>query len=135
MQAISVHTCNQGYVLDMPSGRPAATQRTEFGSRLHEFRQKRGLSQRDVSDALGITQQSYAAWERKPVALKPEQLAILSQLIGCSIDDLLGLSPKAEKRGGPIGRARQVFEQVSQLPRAQQRKIVDVVEALVAQAS
>ena len=86
-----------------------------------------------MSDALGITQQSYAAWERRPVALKPEQLATLSQLLGCSVDDMLGLSPKPVKRGGPIGRARQIFDQVSQLPRTQQRKIVDVVEALVAQ--
>lgn len=117
----------------MPAGRPAATERTEFGSRLHEFRLQRGLSQRDVSEALGITQQSYAAWERKPVALKPDQLAALAQLLGCSVDDLLGLAPKPVKRGGPTGRARQAFEQVSRLPRAQQRKIVEVVEALVGQ--
>lgn len=86
-----------------------------------------------MSDALGITQQSYAAWERRPVALKPEQLGTVAQLLGCSVDDLLGLSPKTAQRGGPIGKARQLFDQVSQLPRAQQRKIVDVVEALVAQ--
>ena len=119
----------------MPAGRPAATQRTDFGSRLHEFRQSRGFSQRDVADSLGITQQSYAAWERRPVALKPEQLAALAQHLSCSVDDLLGIAPKPTKRGGPVGRTRQVFDQVSQLPRSQQRKIVEVVEALVAQAS
>ena len=133
MQANSVQTCNPGYDVDMPAGRPATTKRTDFGKRLYELRQNRGLSQRDVADTLGITQQSYAAWERRPIALKPEQLAALVQILGCSVDDLLGLTPKPVRRGGPTGKTRQVFEQVSKLPRAQQRKIVDVVEALVAQ--
>ena len=135
MQANSVQPCNPGYDPAMPAGRPAASQRTDFGNRLYEFRQRRGFSQRHVADSLGITQQSYAAWERRPVALKPEQLAALAQLLGCSVDDLLGIAPKPIKRGGPVGRTRQVFDQVSQLPRSQQRKIVEVVEALVAQAS
>lgn len=39
------------------------------------------------------------------------------------------------RRGGPVGRTRRVFETVSQLPRNQQQKILDVVDALVAQTS
>ena len=38
-------------------------------------------------------------------------------------------------RGGPVGKTRQVFETVSHLPRHQQQKIIEVVEALVAQNS
>jgi len=41
-------------------------------------------------------------------------------------------APRAA-RGGPVGRVRRVFESVSQLPRQQQQRIIDVVEALVAQ--
>jgi transcriptional regulator with XRE-family HTH domain len=130
VQAISSVECNSLYGGDMPIGRPATTKRTPFGTQLYEFRTKRGLSQKDLAEALSITQQGYAVWERRPVALRPDQLTALSKLLECSIDELLGLNYKAPKQDGPIGRVRQAFEQVSKLPRGQQRKIIEVVEAL-----
>jgi transcriptional regulator with XRE-family HTH domain len=130
MQVISSTTCNSSYTDDMPIGRPATTERTSFGSHLYDSRVRRGLSQKHLAEALDITQQAYAAWERYPVALRPDQLTALAKLLECSIDELLGLNYKAPKQDGPVGRVRQAFERVSKLPRGQQRKIIEVVEAL-----
>ena len=119
----------------MPAGRPAFTARCDFGARLFELRQRKGFSQKQMADALGITQQSYALWERRPVALRPEQITQLADILACGVGDILGIPSRPLQRGGPVGKVRQVFEQVSKLPRAKQRKIVEVVEALVLQAS
>jgi len=135
MQAFSEPASNQLYGCGMPAGRPAQTERTEFGERLYRLREQRGLSQKQMAEKLGIIQQSYAAWERYPTALKPEQLARLAKILDCSVDELIGNESKPRRAGGPVGRIRRVFEAVTQLPRHQQNKVADFVEAFVAQNS
>jgi transcriptional regulator with XRE-family HTH domain len=87
-----------------------------------------------VAEHLGITARAYAFWERDPVALKAEQLAALAKLFDVSVDYLVGQEPPRERKGGPMGRVRRVFEQVSRLPRSQQQYILKVVEDLVGSA-
>ena len=133
MQAYSVSLFSPGYSDDMAMGRPAKTKRTEFGERLVTARQEAGLSQAQVADKLGITQQSYGGWERRETALKPEHLVQLSVILNVTVDYLLGKENGRKRSGGPAGKARQIFERVSQLPRAtQQRILANVEDALTA---
>jgi transcriptional regulator with XRE-family HTH domain len=136
MQALSVSQQNRPYIWGMPGGRPPKSKtRSEFGQRLHDARQAKGLSQSQVAEALGITQPSYADWERSAVALKPDYLPKLSEVLGVSFESLLGVTPpQARGATGPMGKVRRIFETVSKLPRHQQQRIISVVEALVAQA-
>jgi len=132
MQELSVSHSEQPYIAAMPGGRPPKSQkRTAFGQRLLEARLSKGLSQNHVAEALGVTQPSYADWERSAVALKPEYLPKLAALLSVSIDLLLGISSRPRSSGGPIGKARLIFEQVSQLPRLQQQRILATVEDML----
>lgn len=134
MQALSRDAINHVYSVPMPSnmGRPAKSERTEFGERIVAVREEAGLSQRELAEKLGITQRALSWWEREPVALKPEQMTALAAALGVSTDCLLGVDAPKKRGTGPIGKARKVFEAVSKLPRHQQQKIVDVVETFVA---
>ena len=115
----------------MPGGRPPKSQvRSAFGQRLHNARQTKGLSQNQVAEALGITQPSYADWERSAVSLKPEYLPKLAELFSISVDHLLGVESKKPSKG-PAGKARLIFERVSQLPRFQQQRILATVEDML----
>jgi hypothetical protein len=53
--------------------------------------------------------------------------------LGVSVEDLLSADLVAEPKRGPVGRMQKVFADVSQLPRRQQAKIIELVEALVDQ--
>ena len=117
----------------MQTGRPAKTKRSDFGARLHAAREAKGLSQAQVADKLGIAQQSYAAWERRDVALRADQLQQIADVLGVGVEQLLGNTPKPTRAAGPVGRLRQVFESASKLPRHQQAKVAEFVEAFVAQ--
>ena len=117
----------------MQTGRPAKTKRSDFGARLHAAREARGLSQAQMADKLGLAQQSYAAWERRNVALRADQLQQLAEILGVGVDQLLGHATKPARAAGPVGRLRQVFENASKLPRHQQAKVAEFVEAFVAQ--
>ena len=108
----------------MPAGRPSKHARSPFGARLHLARQQAGLSQLQVAGVLGVTQPSYADWERRSVALKPEYLPKLAEMLGVSVDYLVGKEPAKRPPAAPAGRARQVFDAVLKLPRKQQAKVV-----------
>jgi hypothetical protein len=58
----------------------------------------------------------------------------LATVLGCRVEDLLGgpIGPQP-KRAEPVGQLQRVFEQVRRLPRRQQRKVVEVLSALVVQ--
>jgi transcriptional regulator with XRE-family HTH domain len=135
MQALSCTTKNKVYAVDMTAymGRPTNRKRTAFGERLVEAREAAGLSQRDLAEKIGISQRALSWWEREPVALKPEQLVALAEVLGVTTDHLLGRAPEKKRGSGPKGKAQKVFEAVSKLPRHQQKKIIDVVESFVNQ--
>ena len=113
----------------MQRGRPSNKPRTEFGHRVYEARTVKGLSQAQVAEALGVTQASYGAWERVPVALRPEQVEKLAEILGVSVSYLFGERPSS--KSGPRGKARQLFEQLSDLPRSQQGHALAVLEAFI----
>jgi transcriptional regulator with XRE-family HTH domain len=119
-------------IVDMTArGRPSTRPRTAFGRRLAETREQAGLSQAELGEKLGMSQRAVAHWERKKTALHPEQLEALAKVLKVSVDELVSGNGKVPRQNGPQGRVRQVFEAVSKLPRRQQEKIVDVVEAFV----
>jgi transcriptional regulator with XRE-family HTH domain len=132
MQAFPLTFSRPVYGQGVKTGRPSKRPRTPFGQRVYEAREALGLSQAEVAGKLGINQASYGAWERDPVALRPDQVEQLAKILNVSIEQLYGVSaPKS--RGGPAGKARQIFERVSQLPRAtQQRILANVEDALTA---
>jgi len=133
MQASSIKNIFGLYALGMKTGRPAKIERTGFGERVRAAREAAGLTQQQVADQLGITQPSYALWERHAVALKPEQIANLAKILGVRVEELVNPTSPQNRRGGPAGKLRRVFEQASDLPRAQQQHILKILEPFVAQ--
>jgi len=134
MQAISLTDSEQVYADGMQTGRPSNKKRPPFGERLHALREQAGLSQQQIAEALGLTQRAYAYWERNPVALRPEQLVKLGEILGVSVEELLNGDGKKSRRGGPTGKMRRVFDEVSALPRSRQQRIVAVVEDMLTAA-
>jgi transcriptional regulator with XRE-family HTH domain len=131
MQAQNIDIKTGPYTDGMKTGRPAKSERTAFGEHIHSLREAAGLSQQQVADALGISQPAYALWERRDVAVRIDQLRKLSDVLGTPVDGLVNFAAETKRRGGPQGRARQTFEDVSKLPRSRQKKILDVVDALI----
>jgi transcriptional regulator with XRE-family HTH domain len=113
------------------AGRPPKGERPEFGQRMTEARERAGLTQTELAKKLGVTQQVVAAWERRVIALRPDQIKALAQAINTTADYLIGIAENCKGSNGPSGKVRHVFEQVSKLPRRQQQKVVEVVEAFV----
>jgi transcriptional regulator with XRE-family HTH domain len=115
----------------MPSGRPSPEPRTPFGQRLLAAREAAGRSQAEVAARLGLKQAAYAAWERYPVALRPDQIEAVAGLLKIPVKDLFEKTPRGFMKCGPAGRARRAFEALSQLSRHKQKDILDFMEAML----
>jgi transcriptional regulator with XRE-family HTH domain len=132
MQADSLFINSIPYTEPMTAGRPAKFTRSAFGAKLFAARQQMGFSQMQLAEKLGITQSTYAGWERRTTALKPEYISKIANVLNVSVDYLLGHENGGQRKGGPIGKARRVFEEVSRLPRHKQQRILGIVEDLLA---
>jgi transcriptional regulator with XRE-family HTH domain len=132
MQADSLFLDSIQYTGPMTAGRPAKFTRSAFGEKLFAARQQTGLSQIQLAEKLGITQSTYAGWERRTTALRPDYIAKIAGVLNVSVDYLLGRENGGQRKGGPVGKARRVFEEVSRLPRHKQQRILGIVEDLIA---
>lgn len=107
-----------------------------LGERIATLRKQRDITQAELSRLLGFSQQQVLSFEkgrrRIPVSLIPE----LAEILRVSCEELLGVAPRRAQRPGrgrPSHLEKQ-FEQVSQLPRAKQKRVSEMLDALLLQA-
>lgn len=107
--------------------------RPPLGLRLTELRQAAGLTQAQLAERIGVHPSNIGFWELSGTPPRGEVLPKLTHALGVSVDEFLGVTPPKPKKQAAKGRLQSVFESASKLPRRQQQKIAEVVEALVAQ--
>ena len=102
--------------------------RTELRRRLVELRAKAGLSQIQLSKAVGFPQRTIANYIPSSV------LPSLADALGVSIEEIIGLpAPKGSKRG-PKSRLEKQFEELQRLPKSEQELATQVLSRLLAGA-
>lgn len=111
--------------------RPLSRPRPRHGARLFELRKAANLSQTELAELVGETQTNIAYWEQSDKPPRSDVLPKLAEILGVRVENLLFPDSQPRRRGGPVGKVRRVFEEVSQLPKREQKKIVDTVSALV----
>lgn len=68
----------------------------KFGERLIVFRNRKGLSQDELSQKLGVSRQSISNWENGSSQPSIEFVKKLSEIYGVSVDDLLNVDKPIE---------------------------------------
>lgn len=106
----------------------------ELGSRIAELRKAQNLTQQQLADELGVTQQVVASYEigrrRVPVSTLPA----MARVLGVSIEGLIGEQEQPARRG-PSPKLQRHLERISALPKPKQRAVMEVLEAVLAQAN
>lgn len=62
-------------------------------NRIAELRRRTGITQRELADRLGITQQAVWYYENGRREIKSGMLIAMSEALGCTVSELLGLEP------------------------------------------
>ena len=131
MQAVFQKKENEVYTPRMPAGRPSKKSRPLLGGNIAKARNEKGLTQLELAQLLGMTQQGVAYLEREAISLKVDQLTAIADALDTSVDFLLGRPTTIKRIGGLTGRGKRLFEAAAQLPRSQQDKVYDVLESFV----
>ena len=107
----------------------------ELGQRIAHCREERELTQQQLAEALSLKQYAIASYEtgryRIPVTLLPS----VAEVLNVEVAALFGAEPE-RKKPGPAPKLQRQMEQISSLPREQQRSIMQVLDmALKSEAS
>lgn len=65
----------------------------ETANRLLEYRKKAGFSQEELAEKIGVSRQAVSKWERSEASPDTDNLVMLAELYGVSLDEMLGLKP------------------------------------------
>lgn len=105
----------------------------QLGARITELRKAQSVTQMQLAEWLGVSQQTVTAYEvgrrRMPVSTLPT----LARLLGVSLEELLGEETKAGKRG-PAPKLQRQMERIQELPKPKQRFVMEMLDTVIAQA-
>jgi transcriptional regulator with XRE-family HTH domain len=109
----------------------------ELGGRIAKARKERGMTQQALADQLGIAQQTLAHYEVARARIAASLLPRVAELLDLSLDELLMGQPTIRIPGkrGPASRFEQQLDAVAQLPKAQQRFVMQMLDTVIAQHS
>lgn len=106
----------------------------DLGTRIAELRKEQNLTQQQLAELMGMSQQSIASWEVGRLRIAVSMLPALARTLGVSVEALIGEEEKPGKRG-PTPKLLQQMERISQLPRTKQRFVMEMLDTVLAQAS
>lgn len=109
----------------------------ELGQHIATTRKALGLTQTQVAEQLGISQQTLAHYEVGRLRIAVATLMPLAEMLNTSVDELV--YGKAAKEGnskrGPASKLQRQVDQVRQLPRTKQQFVMDMLDTVIQQAS
>lgn len=105
-----------------------------MGARIAEFRKASSITQVQLAESMDVSQQTVASWEVGRRGVPVSMVPALARTLGVTVEALIGESPQPGKRG-PTPKLQQQLERLSALPKPKQKAVMEVLEAMLAQAS
>jgi len=103
----------------------------QLGQRIADQRKAQDLTQAQLGELVGVTQQQIASFETGRRRMPISTLPLLAKALAVSIEALVGEPAKPGKRG-PAPKLQQQLQRVQSLPKAQQQAISKVLDSVLA---
>lgn len=107
----------------------------QLGARIAQLRKEQDITQVQLAELLGVSQQTITAYEVGRRRIQVSALPVIAQALGVSVEALLGEEPKATSKRGRSPKLQQQMDRITRLPKAQQRFVMQVIDSVLAQAS
>jgi transcriptional regulator with XRE-family HTH domain len=106
----------------------------QLGARIAALRKAQSITQVDLAQSLGVSQQTINSFETGRRRVLVSTLPPLARTLWVSIEELIGEPPSAATRKrGPAPKLMQQMEGIQQLPRTPQRFIMRMLDTVLAQ--
>ena len=107
----------------------------QLGLRVAEQRKQQDITQVQLAEALGVSQQTMQGYEVGRRRIPVSALPTIARALKVSLEELMGEPVTKANRRGPAPKLAQHMERISQLPKPQQRFVMQVLESVLAQAA
>jgi transcriptional regulator with XRE-family HTH domain len=104
---------------------------SELGQRIALARKGLQLTQQQLAEQLGIAQQTIAHYEGGRLKVSASLLPQLAEILNLTLDELLGLPSRQMGKRGPTSRLEQQIEIISQLPKAKQKFVTEMLDNVI----
>lgn len=105
-----------------------------MGGRIAQLRKDSAITQVQLAEMMAVSQQTVASWEVGRRGVPVSVVPALARALGSTVETLVGEEERPAKRG-PTPKLLQQLERLSALPKPKQRAVMEVLEAMLAQAS
>jgi transcriptional regulator with XRE-family HTH domain len=105
----------------------------QLGARIAQLRKEQGITQVQLAEWLNVSQQTVNAYEVGRRRMAVSALPVIAKLLGVALEELIGEKPAPGKRG-PTPKLQQQMERINQLPKAQQKFVIKMLEGVLSQA-
>ena len=106
-----------------------------MGERIASLRKAHNVTQVQLAEALGVSQQTLQSYEVGRRRIPVSALPVVAHTLAVSLDELFGeAKPATRAKRGPAPQWQQQIEAVSQLPKSQQQFVARMIETVLAQA-
>lgn len=105
-----------------------------LGERIASLRRTHNITQVQLAEALGVSQQTLQSYEVGRRRLPVSALPVVASTLSVSLDALFGSAKAARGKRGPVPQWQQQIEAVARLPRSQQQFVARMIKTVLAQA-
>ena len=106
-----------------------------LGKRIAGLRNERDLTQAQLAEVLGISQQQMLSFEKGRRRIAVVTLSILADVLGVDAQELIGVGTgRSSNKRGPTPKLQRQLERLNQLPRSKQRFVSDMIDTVLQQA-
>jgi len=118
----------------VPIGKDEKAFFVQLGARIAALRKDQGITQVQMAELLKVSQQTITAYEAGRRRMPVSSLPGIARFLGVSIEELIGEPPSAAARKrGPTPKIQQQMERIQQLPKTQQRFVMQMIDTVLAQ--
>jgi transcriptional regulator with XRE-family HTH domain len=142
---LSTALCNDGFTFRgtitvitwnqiVPIGKDEKAFFVQLGARIAALRKAQSITQVQLAELLKVSQQTINAYEVGRRRMPVSSLPVIARYLGVSIEELIGEPPSAAaKKRGPTPKIQQQIERIQRLPKTQQRMVMQMIDAVLAQ--
>ena len=103
----------------------------DTGKRIARIRKKRGYTQQDLADVIGITREALSAYENGRNRLYDEMVSRFALALETTTDEILGLSSANQPKGNDSLKVTRRIRQIEELPQAKQKAILQSLDMMI----
>ena len=103
----------------------------QLGNKIARLRKEQQLTQVQLAQILGISQQYMQAFEAGRRKVPSSMLPVLADVFAVSVEEVIGIEPTNGKKRGPAPKLLRQIEQISQLPKSKQKFVSDMLDTVI----